>query len=116
MKIQCYKYYQDLYQINVGVTFCKKFTATLSSSDRVERSAGLTIHKEDSVMVYIDPEFMNFGIVAHESFHAADYILARASAEFSPDGTNEHYAYLIGWIGRCIEKAWKHHQGTTNGK
>lgn len=39
--------------------------------------------------------------IAHEAFHAADYILKYIGADFCSDGSNEHWAYLIGWIAGC---------------
>lgn len=39
--------------------------------------------------------------IAHESFHAADFIFKHIGADFCSDGSNEHWAYLIGWIAGC---------------
>ena len=40
-------------------------------------------------------------IIAHEAFHAADYIFNELGVDFVTDGSNEHWAYLIGWIAGC---------------
>lgn len=40
-------------------------------------------------------------VVAHEAFHAAAYVLARAGATLN-DGSEEAYAYLIEWLVRGI--------------
>ena len=41
--------------------------------------------------------------IAHESFHAAQDMLTYIQQDFVYDGTNESWAYLIGWIALCIE-------------
>lgn len=41
--------------------------------------------------------------IAHEAFHAANFILEYVGADFFMDGTNEHWAYLIGWVAECIQ-------------
>lgn len=41
--------------------------------------------------------------IAHEAFHAAHNIMTFIHEDFVYDGTNESWAYLIGWIALCIE-------------
>lgn len=41
--------------------------------------------------------------IAHEAFHAAQDMLTYIQQDFVYDGTNESWAYLIGWIALCIE-------------
>lgn len=41
--------------------------------------------------------------IAHEAFHAAHDIMSYIHEDFVYDGTNESWAYLIGWIALCIE-------------
>lgn len=41
--------------------------------------------------------------IAHEAFHAAHDIMTYIHEDFVYDGTNESWAYLIGWIALCIE-------------
>ena len=43
-------------------------------------------------------------VICHESFHAADCIFDNIDAEVSKGNTNEHMAYLIGWVAECC---WK---------
>lgn len=60
------------------------------------------------VLVYfIDRESANISTVAHESFHAADFMMDTLGIVFNKDCLNEHVAYLIGWIARCIDKTLK---------
>lgn len=42
--------------------------------------------------------------VAHESAHAANMIFGSLGIEFSTEN-DEHYAYFVGWIARCVYEA-----------
>lgn len=60
---------------------------------------------KDAVLVYfIDKESANISTIAHESFHAADFIMDSLGMVFNKNCENEHIAYLIGWVARCIER------------
>ena len=41
--------------------------------------------------------------IAHEAFHAAHALMEYIGQDFVYDGTNESWAYLIGWIALQIE-------------
>lgn len=62
----------------------------------------------NAVLVYfIDKESVNISTIAHESFHAADFMMDTLGIVFNKDCENEHVAYLIGWIARCIDNTLK---------
>lgn len=56
------------------------------------------------LVVLNDEEDIDAGTIAHGSFHVADKVRQHVGLEFSLDGDNEHIAYLIGYVARCIEK------------
>lgn len=42
--------------------------------------------------------------IAHESFHAAHYIMQCIGEDFPIGGAAESWAYLIGWIAQCVSE------------
>ena len=48
----------------------------------------------------------DYGVVAHESFHAAMLILDYVGSGISAD-YHEHAAYLAGWVANCIDRVRK---------
>lgn len=61
-----------------------------------------------AVLVYfINDESASMSTVAHEAFHAADFIMDSLGVVFNKDCLNEHVAYLVGWVAKCIDKTLK---------
>ena len=48
----------------------------------------------------------DYGLVSHESFHAAMFILDYVGSGVSVD-YQEHAAYLAGWVANCINRVRK---------
>ena len=48
----------------------------------------------------------DYGVVAHESLHAAMFILDYVGSGISA-GCHEHAAYLAGWVANCINRVRK---------
>ena len=48
----------------------------------------------------------DYGVVSHESFHAAMFILDYVGSGISVD-YQEHAAYLAGWVANCINRVRK---------
>lgn len=62
----------------------------------------------NAVLVYfVDKESAHISNIAHEAFHAADFMMDTLGIVFNKDCQNEHVAYLVGWIARCIDKTLK---------
>lgn len=115
MKIQFYKYQLDLYPVRVMITFDQDFMERESCSpSKVKNAKGLTLTSGGYVIIYISPETFNWPTVAHESFHAADYVLDFTGMEHAPGGSNEHIAYLITWFAQRIEDSWHHYRSVTD--
>ena len=55
---------------------------------------------------------MKFGIIAHESVHAAMCILDYCDVKFHADN-QEPITYMVGWIAACIEKVKQKRYATT---
>jgi hypothetical protein len=45
--------------------------------------------------------------IAHECFHVASFVLGCAGVRFEMAGTNEAYAYLLGWLTEEVSKVVK---------
>lgn len=63
--------------------------------------------REVVLVYFIDKESAHISTIAHESFHAADFMMDTLGIVFNKDCENEHVAYLIGWIARCIDNTLK---------
>ena len=56
---------------------------------------------------FYDKSFMSdYGLVSHESLHAAMFILDYVGSKISAD-YHEHAAYLAGWVANCINRVRK---------
>lgn len=56
---------------------------------------------------FCDKKYMaDYSIVAHESFHAAMFILDHIGSGISAE-YQEHGAYLAGWVANCIDRVRK---------
>ena len=56
---------------------------------------------------FYDKSFMSdYGLVSHESLHAAMFILDYVESKISAD-YHEHAAYLAGWVANCINRVRK---------
>lgn len=61
------------------------------------------------------PEFVDGETISHESVHTADYffeVTGMSGQNFSDDGGNEGYAYLVGWAAGCFIKIMKEYGET----
>lgn len=77
----------------------------------VEDTAGLNafampvVAKDNSsygvVVFFRSKASMSYGLVAHESSHAAKYLFEHINAEIKE---HEPFEYVIGWIAECCEK------------
>lgn len=101
---------EDRGKIAEGLTFYSEKDKSLFLKGNYD---GVTCDVKDDkgksvVLVYfIDGESANLSTVAHEAFHAADFMMDTLGMVFNKDCQNEHVAYLIGWIARCIDKTLK---------
>lgn len=75
-------------------------------------TTALVVRKSDrshGVIVFTDKKsYMEPHIIAHESVHVSDAFFEKLSmtAQEFRNG-NEPYAYLVGWVAKCINKAIK---------
>lgn len=101
---------EDRGKVAEGLTFYSKNDRNDFLSGNIE---GITCDVKDDdgksvVLVYFaDKESANISTIAHEAFHAADFMMDTLGIVFNKDCQNEHVAYLIGWIARCIENTLK---------
>ena len=57
------------------------------------------------LIVFPDRKDCTTNVLCHEAFHAMDYIASEYGLDFNSHGSNEHLAYLIGYIASNIAKA-----------
>lgn len=65
---------------------------------------------DGSILIRINPiedRYSLMSVIAHESFHAAHYIMEEAGIKFKMDISDEVAAYLIGYISKNIYKKLK---------
>lgn len=78
-----------------GRAIDKALAATYPVMEKESKNLGVLITFRDSKSYAAD-------IIAHEAFHAANIIMNGLGIEFAVDGSNEHIAYLIQWVVKCI--------------
>lgn len=57
-----------------------------------------------SLVVFRSKNEMTPKVMAHEAIHVLDSFMNILGLERAVDGTNEHLAYLIGWIVSCMDE------------
>ena len=57
-----------------------------------------------ALIIFRNKKLMTIDVIAHESYHAADYILCDLGMKYVSDTGNEQFAYLIGWIANCCNQ------------
>lgn len=57
-----------------------------------------------SLVVFRSKNEMTPKFMAHEAIHVLDSFMNILGLERAVDGTNEHLAYLIGWIVGCMDE------------
>lgn len=58
-----------------------------------------------NLVVFPSKKCMTMGTICHEAFHVLSALNDSLGLERYFNGLNEHQAYLMGWIGSCINKA-----------
>ena len=96
----------DVYNHMFYVTFCKDaFERRCKSEIKDSQNGGVLEHDNGEHTIFIrDCDGISYTTIAHEVFHAVDYMLSGKGADISVDGTNEHWAYMIEWLyGRVLD-------------
>lgn len=57
-----------------------------------------------SLAVFRSKQEMTAKVMAHEAVHVIESFMDVLRIERSEDGTNEHLAYLMGWIVGCMDE------------
>ena len=116
MRHDYYEFNSVLYPISLMVAWGRDGKWSSDDFDDIELKGDAAItyfckHKPtDNMCVLIrfyDKRVMSdYGIVSHESFHAAMFILDYVGSGISVD-YQEHAAYLAGWVANCINRVRK---------
>ena len=56
-------------------------------------------------VIFPSKKCMTMGVICHEASHVLSALNDSLGLEWDYNGSNEHQAYLMGWIGSCINKA-----------
>ena len=116
MRHDYYEFQNAIYPISLMVAWGRDGKWSSDDFDDIELKADAAItyfckHKPtDNMCVLIrfyDKKVMaDYGLVSHESFHAAMFILDYVGSGVSVD-YQEHAAYLAGWVANCINRVRK---------
>ncbi len=84
---------------------CEELSLT-QTFEKINAFVMKAVHKETREMGYIVCIIrkMTVATCCHESFHVCDFLCDDIGLETSAGGSNEHYAYLIGWVA---DKIWQ---------
>lgn len=64
--------------------------------------------RQGGLLVYVFmPKHFQIRNITHEAAHCADFICEMLGVTMNSYDNGEAYAYLIGWIAECCEKATK---------
>lgn len=99
MKGLMHKVEIPIYGLTLKVTFCfEAYQKELGYETR--ETEGSAFRKGSVITLFLKSKDggVSPNTVAHEAFHAADYVGEAIGLEFQVDGANEQYAYLIGWV------------------
>lgn len=88
--------------------FCTIAT-TFPVAAKKDRQGGLLVH------IYRNNR-LSTNYITHEAAHCADFFAEKLGLSTGKFHDGEAYAYLLGWIAECIEKATKLHKKKKNGK
>ena len=58
-----------------------------------------------NLVIFPSKKCMTMGVICHEAIHVLSALNDSLGLEWDYNGSNEHQAYLMGWIGSCINKA-----------
>lgn len=58
-----------------------------------------------NLVIFPSKKCMTMEVICHEAFHVLSALNDSLGLERYYNGLNEHQAYLMGWIGSCINKA-----------
>lgn len=103
----------DVYPITlwVGITddfnpVLEQFSPDYEDDEKNNAMTFIVAHEEKmkvgALVLFRDPEYIDFASVAHESSHAAKAIFRYIGADIDSD---ECFEYLAGWIAKCCEKS-----------
>jgi hypothetical protein len=102
MKGLIHKYYLEIYKTDLKVCFHQETMEAKCKEDLSNFGGYVWWPKQDNVIWIYLPKKKHGGLdvecCAHECYHAADFIFQRTGMETSNNNSNEHMAYLIGFL------------------
>lgn len=90
--------YTDGSEIEDISRYCLAATISAVKKDTNERCV---------VIVFRDKRNAKSSVIAHEAYHATDFMCSFLGIEYNPTGSNEAQAYLHGWIVKCCNMTLK---------
>lgn len=107
-----YKFMIPIYHVNLMVTFdhqaYKNYVARYEAS-RIKhfewRQKGIAALCGHKILVYVERDaegYVPVDTLAHEAYHAANFVCELTGMEVDVTGSNEHVAYLISHITTVI--------------
>lgn len=78
----------------------------IESDTKMMEAFTMPVIKKDNssygvVIFFRSKKSMSYGLVAHESSHAAKYLFEHINADME---VHEPFEYVIGWMAKCCEK------------
>lgn len=94
----------EIYKQEIKVTFSIEAFRKATGNYNIADAGGLTSYRDGNLVIYInaDAEGMKPSTLAHEAYHAIDFMFADRNADYNREGMNEHWAYAIGWLAEKI--------------
>ena len=97
--------YSDRVELDEGVTDCLASTSTCRNKNTGRYCILIKFNKHSSV-VGTNKNLDLINTAAHEALHAALRLFQYAEQRVECDGSNEYFAYLVGWLTEKIYDTW----------
>ena len=105
MKGLIHKHMIPIYNRPIRICFHRETFERMVGYELSAETNGHVTEQDGEIRVYIcknEELFVPVSVLTHESYHVVDFILELTGAEHAHGGTNEHCAYLIGYVADVI--------------
>lgn len=107
-KSKLYRGTVPIYNLTMSYTACKARFAELCGIPVSELAhiGGGCATTEEGITIWYSPqpeEGIDWSILAHEAYHAVDYVASAVGLEPHPQRANEECAYLMSWFMETLE-------------
>ncbi len=106
MKGVIHKVYNETFNFDLKITFCKSSAEKESGAQINGLTGGFVAFNNNNgnLLIFIreDGGVIQLPTIAHECFHASCFILDYKGCDYASNSANEQYAYVIQWMFKKV--------------